>query len=543
MNTLSASKQFKGRLENAIGRERIIEFNSSPSGTNPARNMDEVLQHIERKNIKAIICCAHETKIRLKIPRLLDYLSDPRKNYKIIIHVDEAHKYITENRADIRNYNDSPIVTRIIGYSASPMGIWNTDTNDAIFYKIHIRDIEKEFGLFRSKHYFGVKDCDVIYSEPLETDVIPLEIPKKILKQSGGSKTDCLYADKFPFTIGNEQSLLVHIKMTLPKMKICPNTFSYHYIPAYTRKITHYYACSLILDQFPNANVIVINGNGGIQLFRNTGQIVVNIDKDILEPSERIERMIRGYSSCPTFVTGFHCVGMSVTLINETLGNFDSVILNHTQYNPDILYQLCRFLFNYASWKNTSHIKKTRIYALSKEVIETCLQYEDIVDDIVDHHSGSEVTLRDIDGREPSEPTSKEKKKLALSQATVQLSWKRFKVYDQNDESQWNAVQTQYEDIRGKSLTDKSRPKKIGDYYHCSTTKNIDKHSISQIQQLQDHSWWSTFQLVNKQYRYVRIFVGYDCLDDPTQYTIYLKCVILEENEYNKNLLKEYGKE
>jgi hypothetical protein len=37
--------------------------------------------------------------------------------------------------------------------------------------------------------------------------------------------------------------------------------------------------------------------------------------------------------------------------------------------------------------------------------------------------------------------------------------------------------------------------------------------------------------------------VGYDDLNDPTEYTIFVKCALLEDNKQNKSILdKYYGK-
>ena len=72
--------------------------------------------------------------------------------------------------------------------------------------------------------------------------------------------------------------------------------------------------------------------------------------------------------NCPTFVTGYTCVGMSVTLINQNMGNFDNVVMAHQHFSTDKLYQLCRFLFNYTSWsqENKDRIKKTKRWSTFK---------------------------------------------------------------------------------------------------------------------------------------------------------------------------------
>ena len=88
----------------------------------------------------------------------------------------------------------------------------------------------------------------------------------------------------------------------------------------------------------------------------------------------------------------------------------------------------------------------------------------------------------------------------------------------------------------------KSKPKKVNGYYECSTTNSPAKRSIDDIEKLKKQSWWSTFQLTKDNLSYVRIFVGYDNLNDPNEYTIFVKCALLEDKEHNKNILNKYCK-
>ena len=106
--------------------------------------------------------------------------------------------------------------------------------------------------------------------------------------------------------------------------------------------------------------------------------------KRLLEPAYVIQKMIENYRNKPLFITGLTCVSMSVTLINQELGNFDNVVFDHSQYeiSPDKLYQLCRFLFNYTNWTedNIIKIKKTKIHCLSSIVFQLISKYEDDVE-------------------------------------------------------------------------------------------------------------------------------------------------------------------
>ena len=93
-----------------------------------------------------------------------------------------------------------------------------------------------------------------------------------------------------------------------------------------------------------------------------------------------------------------------------------------------------------------------------------------------------------------------------------------------------------------KKLYGKSRPKFIDGFYHCSTTAKVVKQPIGSINSLAKQSWWSTFQLTSESLSYARIFVGYDNLDDQSEYTVFVKYAQLEDSEDNKKILQKYGK-
>ena len=581
MNTLSAGMQFFGRMEEEVGPKRIIVFNSKKETAGDcfyARNVADVLVLLKKyPEIKVIVCCAHELRIRKSVIELIELAADSIwfKRY-FVMHIDEAHKYIPENQACIRVYNDSPVVETIIGYSGTPDGIWCKRQTDPLFHKILIRDVEAELSIIRSPHYFGVRRCEfkileerMSYDELMASSQIDPVIPRISFVRSGMTEKNraTWYDTSFHFDLGNEHLLLTYIDYIIPKMQIAPNLFSYHFVPAYTRKATHYQEVEIILKHCPNANVISVNGNG-FELFRNRssdGSYRVNAGNDILyfasqeerkrlgEPSKMIQELIKEYPNCPTFVTGFTCVGMSVTLINGDLGNFDSVVMAHQHYSRDKLYQLCRFLFNYTSWSSEARdkIKTTKFYSLTKSVVDTCLEYEESVERMCTDFAGKTCSLREIQGLDPEEPTVRELRNSELKSIKLVYDptnetkklFKKHKVYEGNDRDQWAKAEKFYEDIVVKKPSGRSMPKLKDDgFYHCSTTKNVIKHSIADINGMDKQSWWSTFQLTSDKLSYARIFVGYDNLDDPSEYTIYVKHVVLEDNAETRRILKKYGK-
>jgi hypothetical protein len=577
MNTLSSGMQFFGRMEESVGSSRIIVFNSEKStagNCHHAKSVDEVLELVRtNNNIKVIVCCAHEKRIRNSIPKLLNRAMDSirftQENRKFIIHIDEAHKYIPENRSFVRDFNDLSIVTDIIGYSGSPDKIWVKNSDDILFHRIHVTDVEKELDIIRSPHYFGVNRCDFNIYDDIDANHIVssvnlnMDIPSVVFNRAnmGPKNRTQWYGARFPFDIGNEILYLSFVKHIVGEMDIPQDSYSYNFIPAYTRKATHYQIVEILLEKFENANVIVMNGNGS-ELYRkrpqSSGSYRVTTDlqinnrvsederKRLLEPSYVIQKLIESTPNCPTFITGLTCVGMSVTLINEDLGNFDNVIIAHQHLSSDKLYQLCRFLFNYTSWSEESkrRIKMTKFHSLTKAVVDTCLHYEQHVEILSIDFAGISCTLREVDGLEPEEPSKREQKKTDLNSVKpTKKELQPYKVYYGNDDEIWTKVAKDYEAHLGKLLNGKSKPKKDEDgFYRCSTTKHVDKQRNNDIEKMKNQSWWSTFQLLPNRTNYARVFVGYDNLEDNTQYTIHVKYVSLEDNENTRAVLSKYGK-
>ena len=586
MNTLSSSSQFIGRMHDEIGPEKIIVFNSDKKTAGKcfyAKSVDDVMKLLIKKNIKVIVCCAHIKKIREKIPDIFDFaFNDNRiksKNMHFIIHIDEAHKYIPENIPYIRQFNEYPIVSDIIGYTATPDGIWS-DSSDPLFHKILIRDVKTELSIMHSNEYYGVKDCHCHFFEEQNHDELALCIPPLILPhicKRAGMKEDSVkrewYGDSWHFDSGNERVMLGFLTLVLPTLSIDPNCFSYHFAPAFNRKVTHYQCVDIILTACPTANVIVLNGNG-YELFRRRSEksVICNSDDMIhqrtkamqhefdiekemnllKEPSYMIQKLIEDTPNFPTFVTGFQCVGMSVTLVNQIIGNFDTVIMSHEHYSRDKLYQLCRFLFNYKRWmpENKVKIKRTQFYSLTRTVVRTCLDYEQHIDRITEF-AGKTCSLREIQGLAPEEQSIKEinDKIFKTEFDAIELKkekeggkmWKKFKVYDGNDESEWEKANQFYESIRGKRILGKSMPTKVDGFYHSTTSGENCLQMATSFNALSNEKWSNRFKLKKDIMSYARVFVGYENIEDVhPEYTIFIKFVELVDTTSTRAFLKKY---
>lgn len=589
MNTLASGMQFFGRMEDNVGSKNIIVYNSdkkTAGNCHHAKNTGEVTTLLKKhKDIKVIVCCAHKKRFNESLfdifNNMMDSIQFRQLNRKFKIHIDEAHKYIPENRDNVRLFNNIEIVSKIVGYSASPDPIFSLDPNDSLFNSIYICDVEKEYGIIRSKRYFGVKNCESIIveneitSESFEStieDNVPQHIVKLSLTEKEnercGDISKIWYGDSFPFSIGNEKEYFSFLEYSLKKLDL-KEEFSYHFAPAYSRKVCHYMAAEIILNNYNNANIIIINGIG-IQLIRylniegkltlkiikTNKQIIVRDEthkKELLEPSFVIQELIKDYPNCPTFVTGLVCVGMSVTLVNEVLGNFDSIIMLHNHYNKESLYQLCRFLFNYEKWspENILKIKTTKFICMHRKVYDICLNYESYIEKLTEEFSGRTCALNEVRDIEIIPPSESDIRKEALKSIEGLWGWKEFEIDgddEDDDKLQWERAEKFYKNKTGKDITTRSRPSLFDNdtrFLACSINGKKDIYTKETIQSKikGNKTWDSYFQLLSGKTNYAsRMLIGYDDINNSSKYTIYIKWATLKETSRVYEVLDKYGK-
>jgi len=549
MNTIKSNLQFYERARQ-IFDDKICIFNSKKKDKDDkskhAKDITNVKKFI-KSGCNIIIMCAHHKRFDESIIELLNELDDSKSfNEKIIIHIDEAHEYVPLYRDKVIIMNNNDIVERIYLYSGTPFNIWvdedEYNKGNSLYQSIYIVDIEEQFGIMKSKKYYGVKDCSHSFTMINEMELIDDVIPEEFIIRWGKDKEKNIwYGNKYPFCLGNEVKLLSFIKKSLQNMngnRIKNDKFSYNFIPGYTRKLTHYFIMEIILSIFNNSVVIIINGDGSTVFIKdnNNNNIIKKKMKHFNEPVLQIQQCICEYPNRPVFITGFHCIGMSVTFINETIGNFDNVIFSHEQFknNPHILYQLCRFVFNYISWTDTSKIKDTHIITYSNEIIKICLDYEKQIDLIDNNMKGSirtkEEVIGNINVKKKKIPNEKKYSKLELY-ATVYKP-KTFTVENNDDELILNKVKEFYKNFTGKKLKGKSLPRKDNNnFYTCSISgKNEIQTDPSKIKKwAKECVWNSNYQLVSTQKKYIRIYVVYDDIKDSLEYTWIIRRMEIQE--------------
>jgi hypothetical protein len=554
MNTIKSNLQFFERARDRFGRNicvfnsKVVKKDQSPDYLH-AKDVTGVKKHL-KNGANVVIMCAHHKRFDACILDLLEEIDDSQKIRKsVVIHIDEAHAYVPPYKDRVAEMNQMSITEKIYMYSATPFSIWADESSplitDSIFKHIYIVDIEEQFSIVKSDKYFGVKDCYHSICSSDQPSISPL-IPADFIERWGNEKQRgkmlYWYQEGAPFDIGNELKMISHVRNTLLSLNgtgITNDKYSYNFVPGYSRKLTHYYIMETILEIFKDALVIIINGDGSY-LIRgdSTGLPISENLPSCNEPSKQIEHCSKRFPNRPVFITGFHCVGMSVTFINPSIGNFDNVIYSHEHYmkRPDIQYQLCRFLFNYITWseEEIKKIKKTRLYVSSQDLLQNCLDYETRIDAIEKEMSGSLRTRGEVVGemKIKGKKIPKERMFDSLEPYVSHIDIKQVSVDPGEDDIALEKVQKIYKDFIGKDLSGKSMPNKEYDFYICSTTKKAEKQINPAKLKKTMKSWKKTsnFAIRRGAFRYARVYVAYDDEDDPSEYRWFIRMMELEDS-------------
>jgi hypothetical protein len=156
--------------------------------------------------------------------------------------------------------------------------------------------------------------------------------------------------------------------------------------------------------------------------------------------------------------------------------------------------------------------------------------------------AGNILSRREILGEEPKKLTVKEEANKIFKQISYdKYEWKKFKVYEGNDEEQWDKTKNFFKSILGREPKGKALPKKNDEgLYTCTATK---LKGVQYVKDINPHKTtkWSNFHLLKQNVlKYARIFVGYEDMNDSTEYTIYVKYTILTDTPDNIKFLSKY---
>jgi hypothetical protein len=77
-------------------------------------------------------------------------------------------------------------------------------------------------------------------------------------------------------------------------------------------------------------------------------------------------------------------------------------------------------------------------------------------------------------------------------------------------------------------------------FYRCSDSKGLGVHTAATFNNLEKEKWSNRFQLKKDCLSYAHVFIGYDNLEDPTEYTIFIKFAELLDTPATREFLTKY---
>jgi len=380
MNTLLNGKQFSKRLESIekkYGKGSIVIFASKYTGQYKHISSRGELQGLllDKKTCpRVVVMCSNHTRYSdgVKFMQVLE--ENPTNIKRAFVYYDELHQYINrEVRKQIELIHNLNITTGIYALTATPDKIWQS-TGFWSRLKLHY------FDDFNDENYIGFKDMK--FNDVDDYFSLPYIKPSV-----------------FEYALKAQQA----VEYAQHVLEQHPNILSSGarvFIPGHLKRSSHLEIRDLVFKVNSQSVVIVLNGEIK-KIFwknkKNNGDFEID-GIDIHCDDEELSTVVydilkkRKLLTRPVIYTGFVCIGMGQTLVNEALGNFTSAILGHPDLNNDEIYQLFgRITGRMRHWKTFT---PTIVYcpSITKyrcQVMEHCSQA------ISNDHNGEVVSRED----------------------------------------------------------------------------------------------------------------------------------------------------
>jgi hypothetical protein len=386
MNTLLNNAQFANRLhsiDRTYGNGSVVIFASKYVGPfKHVKNLRE-LQGLVLDNHtcpRVILMCSND----IRFEDGFDFINILNTNItniqRAFAYYDELHKYINLNvkcrgkvekislRERIEQIDTMGIVHGIMAMTATP---------DLILQKTGYWSRIQMFSLdsFNDVNYAGVGD--------MEFQTVDTFFPTPYIRPG-----------PFDFEMHDTHTLgfIRHVLDAHPE--ILSNTARL-FIPGHVRRLGHQAIRNEIFKRYPTATVVVLNGE------EKTLEYFVDDDKKtipLVSPSEEVCNTIarivkeKRLVDRALVITGYLCVGMGQTLIEQTLGPFTSAIFSHLSLTNDDIYQL--FGRCTARSKEWSNYIATNIYCPTK-IMNRIIAMETCARNLAKEHNGGIITEAD----------------------------------------------------------------------------------------------------------------------------------------------------
>lgn len=362
MNILENNKQFALRCQEFAKRYgtqsvAIIASKQVLPDIATYKNVDGIIslfaKHIADPMFevpKIILVCSNKPR-KDDFDILVGYLQNDKNKIieRVFCYYDELHKYINIFRDQIERFNTIPIVHSIFAMTATPTPIWQASGKWRNITMSYISDRNEA-------DYYGYRDVNLV------------DVAHDLPQPKGGPGALSTWIVKY----------VEKVLKANPDI-LGPNTRSF--IPAHILRTGHTAIRDLVMELAPNAVVVVLNGVDKKLFYKDSRDKMLSEEatSSKIEFSKYLPMLIKKLKleGRPLVITGFLCVGMGQTLMDESLGPFTSAILGHSDLSNDDIYQLFgRLCGRMKTWVTCPEGFKTDVYCPS-EVSNRCIAMED----------------------------------------------------------------------------------------------------------------------------------------------------------------------
>ncbi len=517
-NNLLLTRQTEQRISCDVSDHKCIEFSSkSERYKTPDNIIAAILTGDDDGNeIRNIICCANTVRFK-DLKTIIDRINkNPKNEYHFNIWLDEADKFVKQIDTILSELVSSNDNVQLKLLTATPEPLFKK------YKKMNVYPIENTFD---KDKYHGWED----------NIITPFDM----------NRIGCV-------------SFIEHVFDFVKKGDNIIKPGTKWFIPGISQIDSHNKVKDICLEN--NMAVLCVNSKGIVLTLPDTKECIV-IEKGDDMMCSNIIKIYDDYGLCrfPFAITGNICIGRGVTLMSEDFifdygilsqcakkneasqiaGRFKGNIKHYHNYKVPRIFTTVKFNEIATEWEQRSR-ELARI-AFKKNIeapsVVTKREFEEKCVSETDSECGSET---DSVLSENEKGIRKEANAVLRSNAHIN-EVKEFKV--------WEEAFTYLSGFVGHSIHAKSKPNrdenrddKYPEFFKTSTTKTAKVFQTDELRQEIGNMGFSNYQPKKGCLKYGRLYVGYDDLTNPDDYTIFVRSAELEDNAEVHNALNALSK-
>jgi hypothetical protein len=317
MNSLLNNSQFAQRLrpiEDRFGRGSVVILASKNS--TDYYSVDNLVQ-LQALPVppKVVVMCSNKTRFDDGFAYVHGL------NQPAFVYYDELHKYISPRiRRQIEALHDEPHVQGIMALTATPDSILQARGRWTILPLTRSARVAPD-------NYTGANEMR--FHTVDDFFPVPYENPE------------------FNDFETMDREMVGFIEHTFDSQGLVLAPHTRWFLPAQIRRVGHDRVRQFVWNRNPDTVVVLVNGEDKtMQWITQTQEgprpVIVPLKSSTQEVPELVAFILRtrGLEQRPLVFTGYYCVGMGQTLMNEELGSFTHAIFSHMNVNRDDMYQL-----------------------------------------------------------------------------------------------------------------------------------------------------------------------------------------------------------